>query len=225
LLFEPLPFVTGLIFLAFLGKYLLAGELDRFHLIKIMVYVPGAFLLTHLVLLGTLGFDILAAFSFAMDDARSFNATTGRSYRLWVVHNLKDFFLNMGIAQSALFVISLGAANWKVATLLLQRTGTRGEFRAYLLRNDVVLLMAFSLVLLVLDLLGVNRGETIRLWIFLGVILQIVAARYCAVGRRFWVFALVLALTILQAALCLSAVAFSWPDQVGEEFIRRYMGS
>jgi hypothetical protein len=209
--FEPLPLVTGLIFLALMGKSLLEGELDRFQLIKIFAYVPGSFFLMHLLLIRTLGFNILEAFSFSLQDARAFNVHGHRPYSVWVVHNLKDFFLNMGIAHSVLFLTVLGSTFWKLAVLIRQRNDTGNPFAAYFTKSPVLLLLAFTSVLLVLDLLGINRGETDRLWIFLGVILQIVVAYYCAVGRQYAAFAPVLAITIFQTTLCLYRIGFVTP--------------
>jgi hypothetical protein len=71
--------------------------------------------------------------------------------------------------------------------------------------------LAFTSVLLVLDLLGVNRGETIRLWIFLGVFVQVIAAWWCATRRGYLGFASILAVTVLQTALCVSRVGFVVP--------------
>lgn len=172
---------------------------------------PGAFFLTHLLLVGTLGFNILDAFFNALEDARAFNINANRPYFIWTIQNLKDFFLNMGIAHSLLFLLFLGGTLWKLATLIGHRTGTAHPIADYLTKSDVVLLLAFTCVLLVLDLLGINRGETTRLWIFLGVILQIVVAHYCAVGRQYRAFAPVLAITIIQTSLCLSRVGFVVP--------------
>ena len=51
----------------------------------------------------------------------------------------------------------------------------------YLARPEVLLTLAIAGMLLVLDLTGVNRGETVRLWIFAGVLMQIVAG---TIARR-----------------------------------------
>ena len=90
----------------------------------------------------------------------------------------------MGITQSILFF----AALWQVWG------------------RDRWIVLSFAFIVVVLDLLGVNRGETVRLWIFLGVILQIIAARQS--GGRFGVVATAVALSILQTALLMPSIGW-----------------
>jgi methylthioxylose transferase len=61
------------------------------------------------------------------------------------------------------------------------------------------------------DLIGVNRGEVIRLWIFLGCLFQIPSAYVCARLDSRSAAVVVLATTLLQDALGSSMVGFIVP--------------
>jgi hypothetical protein len=66
-------------------------------------------------------------------------------------------------------------------------------------------------VLLATDLIGINRGEVVRLWIFLACFFQIPAAYVCArLGNRAAMVP-VLATTVLQSALGTSMIGFVVP--------------
>jgi hypothetical protein len=189
-LFEPLPLALGPIALGQLARRYRAGELERIEIGRVAAYPILAMIAVHLAMRAAVGFDIVRAFIDALEGARAFNAATARPYGLWVFHNLKDFFLHMGVAQSALCF----AALWQG----LRATGFRVR--------DRWILFSFAFIVIVLDLLGVNRGETVRLWIFLGVVLQIIAAREC--GGQFRTVAIVVALSILQTALLMPSIGW-----------------
>lgn len=189
ILFEPLPLALAPLAMWQVARRYRNGELGRMAVVGSVAYPMAGLVAVYFLMKAFVGFDLVTAFLTALDGARDFNAATARPYGLWVRHNLKDFFLHMGIAQSALFF----AALWTVG---FKGTGDAGRW----------LILSFAAVLLTIDVLGVNRGEVVRLWIFLGVVLQIIAARQCA--RRFRVFALVLGLTIAQTALLMPAVGW-----------------
>lgn len=64
---------------------------------------------------------------------------------------------------------------------------------------------------LVTDLIGLNRGEVIRLWIFLACFFQIPAAYVCARLNRRAAMVLVVGTTVLQVALGTSMIGFIIP--------------
>ena len=208
--FEPLPLVAGLIPAALLGTQLGERHVRPSGVLKLAAFGLLAFLAVHGVLLIAYGFNIFGAFGFALEDARAFNQRTVRPYAVWVGLNLRDFFLNMGLAQSVLFLASLTAVIRALATGSWQRDAG-GSAGRYLARPDVLLTLAVAGMLLVLDLTGVNRGETVRLWIFAGVLMQIVVAHACAVRGRFLTFAAILAVTVLQTSVCMTVVGWLMP--------------
>ena len=74
-----------------------------------------------------------------------------------------------------------------------------------------LLCLALIATLLSTLLIGVNRGEVIRLWILLACFFQIPAAFVCAwLGSRL-ALAVVLATTYLQSAIGISTVGFIVP--------------
>jgi ABC-type glycerol-3-phosphate transport system permease component len=188
-IFEPLPLALAPIALGQLARRYRAGELGRSDLARVAAYPIVAIFTVYVLMRAAFGFDTVRAFMDALEDARAFNAATARPYALWVFHNLKDFFLHAGVAQSALFFAGL----WQVSV-------NRARI------GDRWILFAFAFIVVVLDVLGVNRGETVRLWIFLGVVLQILAAREC--GGQFRAVAIVVALSILQTALLMPAIGW-----------------
>jgi len=76
-----------------------------------------------------------------------------RTYSKWAVFNLYDFFSFLGIPLFLLFVKSSVPA-------------VRGVFHRAV-RQKNFLVYAFLITLLLLEVLGKNRGETARLWLFL----------------------------------------------------------
>ena len=96
----------------------------------------------------------------------------------------------------------------------LARLGATPDFHHGLLDRiaQPLPLVTLSLlsVVLAIDLIGINRGEVIRLWIFLACLLQIPAAWVCArAGRR--ALALVLITTLLLSALGTANIGFVVP--------------
>ena len=74
-----------------------------------------------------------------------------------------------------------------------------------------VLCLALAAVLLITDLLGVNRGEVVRLWIFLACFFQIPTAYVCAQLDSRAAMALVVGTTVVQVALGTSMIGFIVP--------------
>ncbi|MGH9383632.1 MAG: hypothetical protein ACRD2N_05030 [Vicinamibacterales bacterium] len=200
-IFEPLPLVAMPMLAVLLVRPVVGREINWSRAVVMAGWMAASFGLVYLGMRGVFGFDLLDAFWFLLDDALAFNVKTQRPYSVWIVHNLKDFFLNMGVAQSVVFAAFVV---WIVRKLI----ATSGEFR---LSNDVLLTITFLAILLGVDLAGVNRGETVRLWIFLGVLMQMLVARACTIWSERRLFEPVLAVSLLQTALCLTIVAWIIP--------------
>jgi hypothetical protein len=225
-LFEPLPLVLGLVFLALLVRSYWQGRLSKIDLALVVAMVAGSFFLCHALMVRVFGFDVVRAFLFAWNDARTFNAEMGRPYSVWVVHNLKDFLLNAGMFQSALFLALAGYLVGKLLWLCRPVTrvvstaaadparvsAVRGQrVKAFLNEPQTLLTLSFLAVLLFTDLAGVNRGETVRLWIFLAVFVQIIAAHCCAAKAGRWAFTALVMVTVFQTAVTISQVGFVIP--------------
>ena len=182
-IFEPLPLAAGLIVVAQVARRIARGDVGIGWVARGAGGMVVGVLAAHSLMWGLFRFDVVQAFASAWADARTFNAVNHRPYGLWVVHNLKDFLIHMGLAQSTLWLAHLG--------------------------NDLtVSWVGWSTLatLLALAAIGVNRGEVVRLWLFLGMFVQIAAAR--AAVHRPRVAEAALAVSIVQAAILSTSIGW-----------------
>jgi hypothetical protein len=196
-LFEPLPLVLGVLFAILAVRAICRSDLTWRRFIAQSGALVLAFLATHAIFRLWLGFDLFVAFHRVALDAAAFNEHAGRPYGVWVRQNLIDFLFSCGVCQAVLFWIALGDGlwNWRRPDLPMGRT--------------VVLVCAgVAISVLALDIAGINRGEVVRLWIFLACLFQIPAAYLCARLNSRAALALVLATTVLQAALGIKMIGF-----------------
>jgi hypothetical protein len=172
---DPLLFVLGVVFAGMMVHRLLQRQLAWTDLLWIAV-VPGlGFLLVHVAMRLMVGFDIVSVFATMMRAAADFNERAGRPYDIWVIQNLKEFVLGAGLIPSLvvlLAVTALARGAWRAG----RAAGLFAAFQALFGSSAGALATSVCLCLCVVDLLGVNRGEVTRLWIFLGVFVQLVCA-------------------------------------------------
>jgi hypothetical protein len=158
------------------------------------------FAATYAVFLGMFRFDLLATFRETQIAAAAFNATVHRPYGIWVRANLVEFAFGMGICQVCIFFGAFADAARRAAISL-----------AAVADPAVAIALGLGAVLLAIDLLGVNRGEVMRLWIFLACFCQIPAAYAYARLQSRTALMLILGTTLLQSALGTSMIAFILP--------------
>jgi len=199
-LFEPLPLVMGLLFLALVLSAVLRGQIawDRF--IAQAAIVIFAFIGTSEAVTAWSGFDIVRAFHIIGAHAREFNETSERPYSIWIAANLWEFAFGMGFCQTV-----------AIAGALAFGLRTPGDWRQRLSRPIVVFCLGLLAVLVALDLIGLNRGEVIRLWIFLACFFQIPAAYVCSTLNARSAIAVVLGITAFQAAVGVTLIDFIVP--------------
>ena len=183
-IFEPLPLAAGPIVIAQILRRVQLRQIGWRDVARVLVIPAITVIGAHVAMRVLFGFDTVAAFRSALEDARQFNRATARPYWLWLGHNLKDFLIHMGVGQSLLFLSAL----WTMT------------------RDRAWLIVPIAGVLLMLAFLGINRGEIVRLWIFLGVLMQLAAAQACADRPR--LFRAALAASIVQTAVLMSAVGW-----------------
>ena len=183
-IFEPLPLAAGPIVIAQVLRRVQLRQIGWRDVARVLVIPAITVIGVHAAMRILLGFDTVAAFLAALEDARRFNQATARPYWLWLGHNLKDFLIHMGLGQSLLLL----AAFWTMT------------------RDRAWLIVPIAGVLLILAFLGINRGEIVRLWIFLGVLMQLAAAQAWAGHPR--LFRAALAASIVQTAVLVSAVGW-----------------
>ena len=147
------------------------------------------------------GFNMVSTFRRIGGHAADFNAGEGRPYAISIWANLIEFVLSVGLCQAVLFAAALAFG-------AIDREPGQGRLHHPL----TVLCLSLLAVLLVTDVIGINRGEVTRLWIFLACLFQIPAAWICARLRRPAVaIAIVVATSIVHATLGTSVVGFVVP--------------
>jgi hypothetical protein len=86
-----------------------------------------------------------------------------------------------------------------------------GGWRERLARPITSVSVGLLAVLSAVDLIGLNRGEVTRLWIFLGCFYQIPAAWACSMSSSRLAIALVAGVTALHAAIGVTLIRFVAP--------------
>ena len=198
--YEPLPLVMGLLFAALVARALWRADITWRRLLAQSSLVVLGFVTTFAVVRAWFGFDLLGAVRQVGAHAVEFNAAAGRPYSVWVRENLREFLFGVGICQAVLFVAALGDG-------LRRADGSHGR----LTRPITVFCLSLLGVVLATDFIGVNRGEVIRLWIFLACFCQVPAAYVCARLESRAALAIVLVTTVLQDALGTAMIGFILP--------------
>ncbi len=198
--FEPLPLAMGLLFAALLIRAVWLKSMSGPQVLGQIGLGLATFAVTAFAMRLWFGFDLLDAFRHVKAHAVEFNAAQGRPYALWVWHNLREFAFATGFCQIVLF--------WAA---LADGLRTPGGWRTRLTTPVTVVCLGLLAVLVAIDLMGVNRGEVTRLWIFLACFFQIPAAYVCARLQSPIAIILIIALSALQAALGTAMIGFVVP--------------
>jgi hypothetical protein len=202
-LFEPTPLVCGLIFVGIL----LSEIAEKKHTMKSLWGVVGisalSFSIIYLFFLTILSFNLFQSFKFILNDALRFNISDQRGYWIWVIENSKEFFYASGVPIMMIFIYLT------VQTLIRMRTKNR-TVTNWSIENTYILSLFVTFCIVVL--LGINRGEITRLWIYLAVFLQIPAAFYLAKAPRSnALFFCVAGTLVIQNFISLQRVGFIMP--------------
>jgi methylthioxylose transferase len=200
LIYEPLSLAIGALLVALMARALWQGNIAPLKVLAQTLTIGAAFLMTHAVMYLWFGFDIIRVFRQLAGDAMKFNVEAQRPYSIWVRENLREFLFGAGVAQAALVPAALMAGLWRAH-----------RWKERLTEPITVVSVGVLTVLLAIDLIGVNRGEVIRLWIFLACFFQIPAAYVCARLESRAALALVLTLTILQGSFGTAMIGFIVP--------------
>ncbi len=197
--FEPLPLVLGLLFVALAWRAISVGHLDvtRFALQGSAIVL--AFIVVAEIVFFASNFNLIAAMRQIGKHAVEFNAQDGRPYGVWVRANLLEFAFGVGACQLALWIWSL--IDWR-----------RAPDRGRRLREPLLILsVVLPAIVLVTNLIGINRGEVLRLWIFLACFFQIPAAYATArMDSRLAVW-LIVVFSALPVSLAVAMIAFVVP--------------
>ena len=191
ILFDPTPLGLGLLFVGVALADRLAGRVGTGRVVAGAALAGGALVAAHLAFRAATGFDAVRQLVRVAAEADRFNASARRPYGTWLVANPVEFFLTLG--APILVVIAWGL--WRRRPLSAPAAWTA--------------LAGFASVLAV-DLLGRNRGEVTRLWIFLAVPFVLSAAGFLGPERK-GALLLSVAMLALQGGTMLAVVGFVIP--------------
>ena len=195
LLFDPLTFALGTIFVALLWWRVRDGH-DVRQVVTLAVLTFAGFAVTAIATKALFGFDVVKEVRFAGADAVSFNQVANRPYSVWVFANILEYAIGAGVASTSLLVLMF-VRQWKWVTSTESLIGA--------------IAIGWVVAILVLDGLGVNRGEVTRLWIFLTSIQGLLAAYACRRWGSRWTPSVVLGGMLLQVSLTIGTVSFVNP--------------
>jgi hypothetical protein len=199
ILFEPTALVTGVLFAALLARAVLNGSITPGTAVRHIAVGIVAFAATYASIRAWFGFDLISAFRHVSADAANFNVLARRPYGIWARQNLWDFLFGVGLCQMVLFAAAFGDG--------VARASSRSQSAV-----SIVLLCAAAAAMVgVADAVGINRGEVVRLWIFLACFWQIPAAYVCRRLDSRTAFTIVLIMTLLQDVLGSAMLAFIEP--------------
>ena len=198
--FEPLPLVTGFIFAGLSVSAVAKDDIGWADLVGQAAIAAAAFAATTLAAWLWGHFNLFVTFRDLARDAVEFNARVGRPYRTWLWRNPIDFAIGAGLCQAFLLVVLLGAALAKA-----------GSWRMPWAEPMAAFTVSLGLAILATDLLGVNRGEVVRLWIFFACLAQVPAAYACRRLESRAATLTVLATSLVMSTVGTSMIAFGQP--------------
>jgi hypothetical protein len=184
-LFEPAALIVGIFLLALLIRAVGTKRIAAFTAAGHILVGAAAFLAVHAAMILAFHFNLFSAFVAISRDAAAFNVQAQRPYGIWLRQNVIDFLLGVGICQVVLFAVAF--------------------------REIALVCTGLGAMVATADLIGVNRGEVQRLWIFLACLWQIPAAYLCARFGTRAAFTLVVATTLLLDLVASGMVGFIAP--------------
>ena len=199
-LFEPLGLAIGGFVLGLLAWGIARAGMHPSTLAWQGALSVGAFGATYAGVFARWGFNMAPIVGLLAGDAIKFNVAAQRPYDVWVRQNLVDFVIALGACQAFL-----------VAGAMLDGLMTGGSLRHRVTTPAFVVAASLVGVLLVTDVIGVTRGEVVRLWIFIACALQLPAAYVCARLHNPFAFIVVLAVTLLHGAVGTAMIGFILP--------------
>jgi len=205
--FEPLPFYAGILFLSIVIYYLYMKRIRIRHLIYLVGYTVCVTIMTFFIFLWILKYNAIGNFIYIVNDAFKFNALETRRYDIWVVQNLKDFFINIGILQSIIFFVFLSSIFHGII-VKIKRYNCLKKVIQFILKPGILLTLSVFLIIFIIDLVCMDRGEVFRVWIFIMVFFPSIVAYYCVKRNDSLTFYIILLGSVLQSVVTINMVLF-----------------
>lgn len=207
-LFEPLLMASGILFIGLLSKSFIQKEIDLKGIIAMVLYVIIGFLFSYFLVFIFFGLDTMKAFLYILKDLQDFFVRAKREYTIWIFHNLKEFFVTAGFPLSLLFLFNV---SYCFSLYKKGKSDGREKGRLVQLGSGGLITISFLFLVMVTDLLGMNRGEVTRLWIFMGSFLPIIAVDSLSKLDGESPFYVCLGGLLLQIAISIPLVGFVIP--------------
>ena len=194
-LFDPLTFALGTIFVALLWWRVREGH-DVQQALTLAALTFAGFAVTAIATRIVFGFDVVKEFRFVGADAVIFNQIANRQYAVWVFANMKEYAVGAGVASTSLLALMF-FRQWKIVISTESLIGA--------------VAVAWAIAILSLDLMGINRGEITRLWIFLTPVQAMLVAYACRRWGSRWTPSVVVGGMLLQVSLTIGTISFVNP--------------
>ena len=170
ILFEPSPLITGVVLIGILIHAIREKRFSSRDFYRLVSYSSLGFLIMFILFYALFSFNIFQSFFYILKEQQNFISSYERGYLIWIIENSKDFYYGAGIPVMILFIYA--------TALIFVQTKNLKNIAQWPLESifTISILVAFLLLLF----LGINRGEVIRLWIYLAVLFQIPASIFIA---------------------------------------------
>jgi hypothetical protein len=202
ILFEASPLTTGIIFVGILIYTVREKRLDARDVLRLCSSLFLAFVGIYILFSLVFNFNLFPTFLYMLKDAAQFNSRADRGYFIWLGENIKDFFFSVGLPVMIIYIY--------LAAHLFSDWEMLKDIRHWPMEN--IYIVTLLVTILVVDLLGINRGEVMRLWIYLAVFFQVPAALFLAKIRKGEVMLFIVSGTlVLQTVFILQQVGFVLP--------------
>ena len=202
ILFEPSPLITGIVLIGIAINAFRENRFSRKDLFHLFINASIAFLIVYILFYIFFSFNLFQSFLFVVKEQRNFILSYERGYLIWAIVNNKDFFYGGGLPVIIIFIY--------MTAYILVKTRTLKNISEWSLEG--IFVISLLITYFVLLFLGINRGEVIRLWIYLAVLFQVPASAFIAkIEKADALFFLVASLLAVQAMVTLHRVSFVRP--------------
>jgi hypothetical protein len=206
MLFDPLALWLGVAFVPLFLGVVAARRTPGRDVGGLAVLAAAALAASHVAMRVGTGFDVVARLGRMADAVRAFNLQSGRPRDPWVTGNLREIAIAVGPPVGLTVVVAAAAA--LVRGAVAARDGVPAAVRRVLEPGPALALGTLA-VLAVLDAVCLTRGEVSRLWLFLFLPAQAVAAWWTA-GHP-WSRRLLVGATFAYATLVAATVGYCVP--------------
>jgi len=201
-LFEPSPLITGIVLIGILVHAIREKRLSGGDFYRLVIYSSLGFLFMFIIFYMLFSFNIFQVFFYIFNEQQNFISSYERGYLIWIIENSKDFYYGAGIPVMIIFIY--------MTAFILVQTKNLKSIAQWPLENIFTVSILVTFLLLLFS--GINRGEVIRLWIYLAVLFQVPASIFISkIQKGEFLFFLVASMLAIQAMVTLHRVGFIMP--------------